>query len=122
MTTAGVNCYCGNADLEGASATGGNYIPMDRCDRPCSGNSSEMCGGQYVGSLYNLSASAVPVNLPNKPTGWLGCYSGGGNAVSDVTWLNGSLTVASCVNGCSEMGYKYGSVSVGNSEFFCYAR
>lgn len=116
MMQAGVNCFCGNNDMDKAVATGGNYLPMDTCNRPCGGNQTQMCGGQYVGSLYNLSNTAVAQALPDKPAGWLGCYNGGSNALRDVTWLNNTLTVASCVNGCSELGYKYGGVSVGNSE------
>jgi hypothetical protein len=114
MTVAGLTCYCGNNDMLTATRTGGNYVPMDSCNRPCGGNSSQICGGQYVGSLWNLSNADVSVALPNKPPGWLGCYNGGGNALKDVTWLNNTLTVLSCVNGCNELGYRYGGVSVGN--------
>ena len=37
-------CYCGKEY--------DTYGPADKCDRPCDGDPSEICGGSYANSVY----------------------------------------------------------------------
>lgn len=46
-------CYCGHELSNGASLS----LTSGRCDMPCSGDSSETCGGPAAISLYSTSSS-----------------------------------------------------------------
>lgn len=41
-------CFCGNE-----SPT--KIIPDSRCNKPCSGNSQQICGGGWALNIYHLS-------------------------------------------------------------------
>jgi len=91
-------CYCGNA-LQQYSAVG-----FTGCNMPCSGNSSEICGGNSRLSVYNLTSYVPPTIV--KAVGsyaYEGCYNEptkgrllGGPAYTNMT----GMTVEACVAFC----------------------
>ncbi len=48
-------CWCGNSN-------GGQAVPDNECNKPCTGNAAKMCGGAYRNSVF-------------QTTSYLGCYA-----------------------------------------------
>jgi len=71
----------------------------------------------YQFSVYNpTNSDAKPVNS-SKPAGWQGCYLKGGGvlALQGNSWRPMEpLTVDNCLNGCSELNYKFTGLDNGN--------
>jgi len=47
----GINCFCGDSY--------GKYGKATNCDMKCAGNSSEICGGSWANSVYDVSAGST---------------------------------------------------------------
>jgi hypothetical protein len=76
MTSAGVNCYCGTQSIQASLGTG-TFVPSSLCTSSCGGNSSQICGGTYYSSVFNLTNAALKVIPENKIAGWQGeCLDG----------------------------------------------
>jgi hypothetical protein len=71
LTTAAVNCYCGQGTLMDNIGTG-TFVPDTQCTTKCPGNSSEICGDSYRSSVYNLTNSGYEQKTAQKPAGWQG--------------------------------------------------
>jgi len=78
----------------------------------CSGNSSEVCGGPNLITIYyaNKPAPQGPVTNPG-PQGWTsyGCIADGPNkALANQVQIPGggsNMTVSGCTTACSAAGY-----------------
>ena len=46
-------CYCGN------SISSGEPRPDSECNKPCSGNKDQMCGGAYRLNIYERETSST---------------------------------------------------------------
>jgi hypothetical protein len=53
------NCYCGNTyGKDGAASLWGL-----KCNKPCSGNQSQICGGEYANSIYQVECLKQTLGL-----------------------------------------------------------
>ncbi|KAG4437093.1 hypothetical protein IFR05_007427 [Cadophora sp. M221] len=113
-------CFCGSDDLSQET-----LAPSTDCNMGCSGNSSESCGaGNRLTVLRSNQTATSPVT--NKGIGlWAlyGCYKEGinGRALTtnmDVPGGGNNLTVASCINACSNAGFVLSGVEFGG-ECYC---
>lgn len=116
-------CYCDNT-----IQNGGKPATDGRCNMACNGNKTEICGGPdglslYSLGFYNASASDSPTTTApgaatstasgtvatSLPTGWnyTGCYTDqtNGRIMLYEQPDNQQMTVESCVQLCSGMGY-----------------
>jgi hypothetical protein len=122
----GNTCYCGKTYDLGT----GSFIPRDQCTRKCFGNSSEVCGDLYKLSVFNLTNAQIELDTYNHPAGFAGkstgvfclytdsagCYAEGNGvmALAGNAWSLNTMTVSQCLNGCSELGYKFAGLKSGN--------
>jgi hypothetical protein len=141
MTASTYQCYCGN-NL--ANSIGpGYYVTENQCTLSCGGNSTQTCGDYYRYSVYDLSKAPSLAKNTTHPLGWMGkftarltmtsgmisdrssrlarsgCFkegTGGQNALDATDWSSSTLTPQTCMNDCSELGYKLSAVEGGNSE------
>ncbi|KAF2001319.1 WSC-domain-containing protein [Amniculicola lignicola CBS 123094] len=96
-------CYCGTS-IPGASAVAAD----GRCNMPCTGNSSEICGGPNGLSLYQTTKASVgnPSTIGNYTA--LGCYAEKPNGRSlEYRYANDSMTVELCAAIAAANGYAY---------------
>ena len=112
----GGECYCGNG-LQSYSAVG-----FKGCDMPCSGNKTELCGGNNRLSVYNLTTYVPPTTVKQVGT-YLsqGCYNEAtnGRVLSGASYTNAtSMTVESCVNFCNAKGSNYAGIEYAQ-ECYC---
>lgn len=109
-------CYCGNA-LQSYSALG-----FTGCNKACTGNSSEICGGSSRLSVYNSTTFIPPTTVKQVGTYVSqGCYAEAttGRLLSGSTYTNSTgMTVESCVAYCSKGSYNYAGVEYGK-ECYC---
>lgn len=106
----GNRCRCGN------TWTGGQIYPDSNCNSPCSGNSSETCGGSYKTELYDTSSAAqlVAADVAARPAGWIGCVNNSpGTALASYNAYDGQLTVERCVATCKTYNYAYAGLANG---------
>ncbi|KAH0559498.1 hypothetical protein GP486_003989 [Trichoglossum hirsutum] len=124
-------CWCG----DGLDSGSKQAAPAD-CNMPCSGNSSELCGGSLRLNLYVsvsatsggsvTSTTASPSTTQASPTAvqttgnyvLLGCYSEASNqrALTGKAIFDDLMTVELCRDGCS--GYNFFGVEYGR-ECYC---
>jgi len=118
----GRTCMCGINPTFGP----GTYVTDNQCDRVCLGNTTITCGGWGRYAMYNLTNTDATSSQDSKPTGWQGCFTKGDGqlALQGNSWKpQEPLTVESCVNGCSELKFKYAGLDSGDrcscgNEFF----
>ena len=53
------NCYCGNAYGKEGAASRWSL----KCNKPCSGNPSQICGGEYANSIYQVECLKQTLGL-----------------------------------------------------------
>jgi hypothetical protein len=100
-TEDGNSCFCGNSY--------GRYGTSKNCTVPCSGNSTETCGGGWANSVFATGASGHVA---------FGCFAD--RADRDLPYLAGTsntMTNESCVASCVKTGYKYAGVQAG---IYCF--
>ncbi|KAL2074513.1 hypothetical protein VTL71DRAFT_8291 [Oculimacula yallundae] len=111
----GQECFCG------ASV---NNVQADEadCDFSCTGDNTEICGGNNRISIYQ--DPTFPVVDPTTISDYqkLGCYSEGSNGRS-LAWrqnqVNAStMTVENCLTACKSGGYSFSGVEYGQ-ECYC---
>ncbi|KAL8878579.1 MAG: hypothetical protein Q9198_003640, partial [Flavoplaca austrocitrina] len=114
-------CYCGNALINGPA-----LAAESQCDKACSGNPTQKCGGASRMTIFatgNLTVLDVPVpqktNLPGKWE-YKGCLSEGvGRRVWKYqTILTKTNSATECLSRCSEFGFMAGGMEYG-TECFC---
>ena len=89
---------------------------------PCSGNSSEICGGSSRLSVYN-STTYIPPTTVKQVGSYVskGCYAEGNNTrlLTGPSYSNSTgMTVESCVGFCKTAGANYAGVEYA-SQCFC---
>ncbi|KAF7361015.1 hypothetical protein MSAN_01131700 [Mycena sanguinolenta] len=116
-----VQCFCGNALVEGAV-----IAPETDCSSPCGGNSTQACGGGDRLSVYattpNITIFPVPTpqntSLPG-PWSYQGCLAESNN--EDVfPWeiqMNTNNSASACLSQCAAFGYTAGGMEFGSR---CY--
>ncbi|KAK1462132.1 WSC domain-containing protein [Colletotrichum melonis] len=110
-------CYC---DYQLASTS--QKEPEVDCNMPCSGDSSEACGGSDRLSVFT-NGVAVPVINPG-PLGWssLGCQNDPGPRLlsyrTGVVAGDSKMSVLQCTNACQAAGYSLAGVEY-SSECYC---
>lgn len=100
----GRECYCGQEFKYGA----GGFVADTSCGVACNGNTTEMCGGYYQASLFNITTLNPSLGAVKRLDGYQGCFpqKSGSPALNKATWTRDDVTPISCINGCSELGYK----------------
>ena len=98
-------------------------VTDNRCNMPCAGNSSEVCGGPNGLTVFYNGLGGIQTNP--GPTGWgsLGCYtdSTGGRTLTTGMAVQGgasAMTVALCTSACKQNGFTYAGVEYAN-ECYC---
>lgn len=108
----GTNCYCGN------TWTGGQTLPDSSCTTPCPNNSSQICGGTNIISVYKTAGA--PVTAAKQPTAWIGCYGepSTGRALNGYSYSISPMSSRVCRTACLAKGYSIAGVEGGN-QCFC---
>ncbi|KAK7458254.1 WSC domain-containing protein [Colletotrichum acutatum] len=110
-------CYC---DYQLASIS--QKKPEADCNMPCSGDSSEACGGSDRLSVFT-NGVAAPVINPGPPS-WssLGCQNDPGPRLlsyrTGVAAGDSKMSVLQCTNACQAAGYSLAGVEY-SSECYC---
>ena len=118
LTQKSLTGFCG-------ASVNGPQIAESNCNFPCTGNSSESCGGNDIISIYQdptfkpVDDSVISDYMP------LGCYSEGTSGRS-LAWRQDqlsstNLTVEECLFACKDGGYSFAGVEFG-SECYCGVR
>ncbi|WWD22596.1 hypothetical protein CI109_107089 [Kwoniella shandongensis] len=122
----GRECFCGSVLSNGASL----LKPSTDCSMSCDGNDAATCGGSNTLRLFvsNAALSALSADLTSKvvnlPTGWstadTACVQEGtsGRALALASTTSDSMTVPTCLNYCSGLGFAYAGVEYGR-ECYC---
>lgn len=106
-------CFCGDSISNGA-----NHVPNSACDMACGGDSTQICGGTSLLSIYksdfNFTTQAPLFNYT-----YLGCASepDDSRALTDLVSV-GLLTRNKCLVICSYGGYAYAGMEYGR-ECWC---
>ncbi|KAI5845329.1 WSC domain-containing protein [Tricharina praecox] len=111
----GNECFCGNT-LKGNSTYG-----QTGCDLPCSGDSSQVCGGANRLTVYSNSAFVPPSNAPKVGVFALqGCFTEGKTErlLSGYSFASANMTVDVCVDTCQSLAYVYAGVEY-STECYC---
>lgn len=108
-------CSCGR------TFDGGQWLPDSVCQQPCTGNSSQTCGGVYpTGNLdlYNTSIATVTpaTQLAAHSPGWLGCFDDKSTVrvAFNYTYTASTVNINTCQSACAGFGYGYAMLSAGN--------
>ncbi|KAK7956344.1 uncharacterized protein PG986_005566 [Apiospora aurea] len=109
----GRECYCGASLDSGASKTSGTTF-NGACNKPCGGNSNQICGDR---SMFSLFYSSDPAKIDGPPKivdgnanyTYYGCVAEPktGRALVDRNGSYPSMTVPQCLTWASSKGYKY---------------
>ncbi|KAL8689037.1 MAG: hypothetical protein Q9218_005195 [Villophora microphyllina] len=110
-------CYCGNG-LQSFSAIQleSSGPSSSKCNQPCAGNSTEICGAQSYLSVWNATATIAPTVV--KQVGYYplkGCFNSTAANLTASTTTISSLTAESCVGYCNTRGYAVAGISNGNT-------
>ena len=98
-----VDCYCGNILAYTTPAP----IIDSACSTICPGNSSEICGGESLLSIFSAEVpvvQAMPVSPSIEgPFDYLGCYTeaSSGRALPLARSTTTDMTVEECANFCA---------------------
>lgn len=121
----GNECFCDSQIASTASvATDG------RCNMPCAGNSTQICGGPNGINILNSTTpvgpgTGGPVQGVNEtailPFKYQGCYtdnSASGRALMNQRPDDSNMTVESCISACSARGYTIAGMEY-SQQCFC---
>jgi hypothetical protein len=105
----------------GASVNGAQ-IPESSCNYPCTGNSSEVCGGTDILSVYQDPTFPSVSDSTIADYKALGCYSEGTNGRA-LVWQQDqisttNITVEECLFACKDGGYPFAGVEYA-TQCFC---
>ncbi|KAL8845777.1 MAG: hypothetical protein Q9221_009086 [Calogaya cf. arnoldii] len=103
-------CYCGNKLQSGSVAA-----PSNECKAPCTGDKSEICGGDNRLNLYTFGTGidvTPPVSTP-KGYAFDGCFTEAtrGRALTGSVYYDNQMTVDKCSTVCKDFtlfGVEYG--------------
>lgn len=105
-------CYWGDTLVApGAVLSDTSTPPQSQCNMQCKGNSSEICGGSSVLSVYTN-----PEYVPTTVSAQIGEYTAAGcltdakawaRALVGATTTDGQMSEDMCVSHCESSGYRY---------------
>ncbi|PMD48803.1 WSC-domain-containing protein [Hyaloscypha variabilis F] len=107
-------CFCG-------ATVGGSLSAQSECNAPCTGNSSEICGGTSYISIYQDTTFPAVNDSVITDYNYVGCYSEGvgGRALEYQQDLNTStITIEECLFACKAGGFAFAGVEYA-SQCFC---
>ncbi|KAJ7906565.1 WSC domain-containing protein [Mycena leptocephala] len=113
----GEECYCGNALLYG-------YGASQACNKPCSGNASELCGGPVALNLYQFADTPFTTGPASTVLGYKNWLFDGPGVLRllphepPVPIPGEQMTVERCLDGCEAGGYNAAALEAGQ-ECFC---
>ncbi|HEX4416851.1 MAG TPA: WSC domain-containing protein [Kofleriaceae bacterium] len=85
-------CFVGDA-------IGATQLPDATCYTPCTANSSEICGGGWANSVYEVGTATFQ---------YAGCYSDSATRALPVELdTNGASTIEACIAAAAKAGYSY---------------
>ncbi|KAL8708971.1 MAG: hypothetical protein Q9220_006179 [cf. Caloplaca sp. 1 TL-2023] len=120
----GDTCYCGNGLQSYSSLIDESSLASaaaSKCNSPCAGNATEICGAQNYLSVWNATAKAQIPTTMVKQVGYYplkGCYDSASASLNGtVSTMGSAMTVESCVGYCSTKGYAVAGLENGNT---CY--
>ncbi|KAL8656949.1 MAG: hypothetical protein Q9226_002407 [Calogaya cf. arnoldii] len=103
-------CYCGNKLQSGSVAA-----PSNECNRPCTGDKSEICGGDNRLNLYTFGTGTAVTPPVSTPKGYAfdGCFTEAtrGRALTSSVYYDNQMTVDRCAavcKGSTLFGVEYG--------------
>jgi hypothetical protein len=107
-------CYCGNAIINGAYQT-----EASACDTPCGGNSSQVCGGNNLLSIYQSNVPGGAGGPAPYTYAAVGCYAepAQGRALQRVI-ASTQQTLEGCFGTCSNGQFAYAGLETGQ-ECWC---
>ncbi|KAL7410783.1 glycosyl hydrolase family 71-domain-containing protein [Mrakia frigida] len=111
----GEECYCSDTLDNG----GGLTSTSTNCNKPCTGDSSETCGGTGYMSLYKTTDTSCIVARSDTYTD-LGCFTDKSTPIltGGVMTSTSTNTPTTCMSYCSNLGYAYAGVEYG-TQCFC---
>ncbi|KAL8699377.1 MAG: hypothetical protein Q9201_006035 [Fulgogasparrea decipioides] len=115
----GDTCYCGNG-LQSFSAIQqeAGAAKDSKCNKPCSGNATEICGADNYLSVWNATSAITIPPTTVKQVGYYplnGCYNATSTALTAANTTSNSLTAESCVGYCATQGYSVSGLTNGNT-------
>ncbi|MCJ1434081.1 hypothetical protein MMC27_003447 [Xylographa pallens] len=113
-------CYCGS-DLPSSPS----FSASSTCNLPCTGNSTQLCGGASALTLFNNTAITPPPPAISAGTVvgtsiYLGCASEAtsGRALNATSYSNATVTNAQCASFCASKNYALFGTEY-SSECYC---
>ena len=109
------SCYCGNA-IQGPPAN------PSQCNTPCTGNTSETCGGANTLSIWEdpTFPSVNPSTISDYVS--LGCYTEASNnnraLIFQQNITSSTMTTEICLSSCKAMGMPYAGTEY-SGECYC---
>jgi len=108
-------CFCG-------ASVNGVQIAESNCNDPCSGNTTQACGGTDIISVYQDPTFLTVDNSTIADYKSMGCYSEGTNGRALIWQQNqldpNSMTVEECLFACKNGGYSFAGVEYA-TQCFC---
>ncbi|KAE9379342.1 WSC-domain-containing protein [Stipitochalara longipes BDJ] len=112
----GQECWCG------ISLFRNSVLGQTGCNAPCTGNSSETCGGTNRLSVYTYNKPYTPAVVPAAVGAYnlKGCYTDvvATRGLSAYTVTSTTMTNEVCVSTCQSKGYSYASTEYA-SQCYC---
>ncbi|KAH8884169.1 WSC-domain-containing protein [Thozetella sp. PMI_491] len=111
-------CFCGQ------TVVGGSLLDDKQCNIPCTGNSSETCGGENKISIYQDPTFPKPSDSTTiSDYVSLGCWTDGGNYgkalnIGMSSPSGDAVTTESCLQACKNGGYPFAGTEYGG-ECYC---
>ncbi|KAH8595600.1 WSC domain-containing protein [Bisporella sp. PMI_857] len=108
-------CFCG-------ASVYGTQVDESNCNFPCTGNQTEVCGGNSIISIYQDPTFPTVDDNDISDYKALGCYSEGTSGRS-LVWrqdqvAEADLTINKCLAACKKGGYAFAGVEYGQ-ECYC---
>ncbi|KAI1640310.1 hypothetical protein F4809DRAFT_591116 [Biscogniauxia mediterranea] len=116
-------CFCGNAIYNGGVAS----EDTSSCNTPCSGDSTQMCGGAGYLTIYSdgppqtFQPPAPQTSGLNGTWTYQGCFEDNLNDQRTLPWalhFPGTNTPSQCLGQCAEFGYAAAGMEYGE-ECYC---
>ncbi|KAK0646171.1 WSC domain-containing protein [Cercophora newfieldiana] len=109
-------CYCGQT-------VKGPQVDESLCNYPCTGNSSQTCGGNNVHSVF-VDPSFIPIDdVTIDDYDHVGCWTDDspvGRALTYRMDIDGStLTAEKCLAACRSEGHPFAGTEFGEGECYC---
>ncbi|HTP27063.1 MAG TPA: WSC domain-containing protein, partial [Anaeromyxobacteraceae bacterium] len=105
----GGQCYAGNTLRY-------TKVADSQCTSPCTANSSEICGGSWLNSIYSTTITPPTPTPTSAP--YDGCYTDSATRALGSELISSGATVETCVAAAQAKGFSYAGLQYGGQ---CYA-